>query len=122
MNPLTPDDATLERLLADARPGPITLLNLLRFRDDGGREAFQRYSAISGPLVVGAGGEPVIFGEAGTVLAGEGAWDTVIAIRFPDVLRFVEMIRSDVYQSQAVPLRAEALERTLWMAVQPSAG
>ena len=118
---LTPDDATLQRLLDEARPGPIHLLNLLRFRRPGGREAFQRYAAVSGPLVVAAGGEPAVFGDAGTVLAGESDWDMVIAMRFPDAERFVAMIRGATYQEQAVPLRSEALERTLWMAVQPQA-
>lgn len=120
---LTPDDATLDRLLAEARPGPITLLNLLELRKPGGREAFARYGAVSGPLVAAAGGEPVVAGEAGTVLAGRdlGGWDLVIAMRFPDVQRFVALIRSEAYQRDAVPLRAEAFARTLWMAVQPGA-
>lgn len=122
MSDLTPDATTLERLRSEARPGPITLLNLLQFRQPGGREAFLRYGAVSGPLVVAAGGEPVLAGEAGTVLAGQGGWDTVIAIRFPDVESFVRMIQSERYQRDAVPLRAEALERTLWMAVQPGQG
>ena len=43
MNQITPDAATLVRLRAEARPGPVTLLNLLAFKRPGGREAFARY-------------------------------------------------------------------------------
>lgn len=122
MNQITPDAATLVRLRAEARPGPVTLLNLLAFKRPGGREAFARYGAISGPLIAEAGGEPVLVGEAGTVLAGEGGFDLVIAFRFPDVDRFVDMLESERYQRDAAPLRSLALERTLWMAVQPAGG
>ena len=37
------DDAALERFLAEDAGGPVVMLNLLRFRPDGGRERYQEY-------------------------------------------------------------------------------
>lgn len=38
------EDHTLDALLADDPGGPVVMLNLLRFRPDGGRESYQRYA------------------------------------------------------------------------------
>jgi uncharacterized protein (DUF1330 family) len=115
-----PDAERLARLRREARPGPIQLLNLLEFRRPDGRAAFDRYAAVSLPLVLAHGGQPLAGGEAGTVLAGEGGWDLVVAMRFPDVEHFIGLVTDERYQRDAVPLRVEALARTLWMAFQPA--
>lgn len=115
-----PDAETLDRLRR-APDAPIVLLNLLQYRADGGREAFARYGAITGPLIGRVGGVPIFIGKAGAVLTGtDVAWDDVIIVRFPSPAKFLEMIESDTYQNEAAPIRAEALEATLWMAMDPA--
>ena len=37
------EDSALDTLLAEDPGGPVVMLNLLRFRPDGGRESYQRY-------------------------------------------------------------------------------
>ena len=39
----------------------------------------------------------------------------------PSVEHFLGMVESDTYQNEAAPIRAEALEATVWMAVTPHA-
>jgi hypothetical protein len=43
-----PDPLTLERIRNDSGAGPIFLLNLLKYREPAGREAFAKYAAITG--------------------------------------------------------------------------
>jgi uncharacterized protein (DUF1330 family) len=123
-----PDPATLARLRAEAPEGPVVLLNLLAYRkgadgEPAGREAFGRYGAITGPLIAAAGGRVIFAGAAGPVLTGSDTdWDDVLIVRFPDMERFVDMIESDTYVQQAAPIRAEALEATLWMSMNPFPG
>jgi len=118
-----PDDEALERLRAEAPEGPVVLLNLLKYRIPGGRAAFARYSAITGPLIAGVGGRVVFGGAAGTVLTGsEVEWDDVLIVRFPSMDSFLGMIESDTYLQNAAPIRAEALEATIWMSMNPFPG
>lgn len=122
--PHMPDAATLEAL-RNAPAGPVVLLNLLRYRQPAGREAMARYGSITGSLIADAGGRVVFGGAAGAVLAsadGSGEWDDVLLVRFPNAQRFLDMITSATYTEQAAPIRAEALEGTLWMAMHPFPG
>jgi uncharacterized protein (DUF1330 family) len=115
----TPDD--LERLRVSVDPGPVVLVNLLKFRADGGREAYQRYGAIAGPLFRRAGAEIIYAGTAGPLVAEGQDWDEVILARFDSIDRFIEMAGDPRYQTEARHEREAALERTLWMVSQPSA-
>lgn len=120
-DPLTPDLAACEAIRDAAGPGPVVLLNLLRFREPDGRARFAEYSAISGPLVQKVGGELVYMGEAGPIVAGAQAWDSVILIRFESIERFLDLLTDATYQSEGRRLREAALERTLWMVTHPPA-
>jgi uncharacterized protein (DUF1330 family) len=118
-----PDPETLDRLRNESPEGPVVLLNLLKYREPGGREAFQRYGAITGGLISEAGGQLTFAGTAGPVLTGSDvAWDDVLIVRFPSAEKFLAMIEGDTYQGQAAPIRAEALEATVWMAMNPFPG
>lgn len=119
---LTPTVSQVEALREQVGRGPVVMLNLLKFRQPGGREAMARYGAVSGPLVMRSRGEVVYAGEAGPLVAGrEGEdWDTVILVRFPDIEAFIALVADPVYQTEARPLREEALERTLWMVSRPA--
>ena len=66
---LTPTAEDLERLRASVGPGPVVLVNLLKFKADGGREACQRYAAIAGPLFRRARAEILYAGTAGPLVA-----------------------------------------------------
>jgi len=45
------DERELDALLADDPGGPVVMLNLLRFRPDGGRESYQRYAEALGQSI-----------------------------------------------------------------------
>ena len=50
-DPLTPSAAEVEVLRDQVGEGPVIILNLLKYREPGGREAFGSYAALSGPLL-----------------------------------------------------------------------
>jgi len=98
------------------------MLNLLRYRDAAryptgfeaepctGREAYQRYGAVAGQLIVAAGGRIVWAGQvAATVIApGDEAWDDAILVEYPSREAFVKMVSSPEYLAVA-PHRSAAL-------------
>ncbi|HET9676715.1 MAG TPA: hypothetical protein VFP21_04315, partial [Solirubrobacterales bacterium] len=48
--------------------GPVTMLNLLAFKPDGGRERYLEYGVAVLPLLEGVGGRVVFQGEASPML------------------------------------------------------
>ena len=91
-------------------PSPVTMLNLLAFKPEGGRERYAEYGAAVTPLLEKAGARVVFAAEAGTVLLGDGSWDMVLLVEYPTRRAFLEMIGSPGYQAIA-HLRTEALTR-----------
>lgn len=115
-----PDASTLERLRNQSPEGPVVMLNLLKYAEPGGREAFGRYGQITGKLIAESEGQMILGGRAGPVLTGSDVeWDDVLIVRFPSAGHFLRMIESRTYQDEAAPIRAEALEATVWMAMHP---
>lgn len=86
--------------------GPVTMLNLLRFRpvadysafpeiDPGhpisGREAYDLYSQHTNPFLAASGGEVVFFGDGGPWLIGPvgEVWDAALLVRQSSVEAFI---------------------------------
>jgi uncharacterized protein (DUF1330 family) len=90
--------------------GAVTMLNLLEFVPEGGRERYAEYGAAVAPLLEKAGARIVFAGEPGLVLLGERSWDMVLLVEYPSRRAFLEMIGSEAYQAIA-HLRTEALAR-----------
>jgi uncharacterized protein (DUF1330 family) len=87
---------------------PVVMLNLLRFKPDGGRERYEEYGAAVAPLLAKAGGRVAFGGDPATVLLGERSWDLVLLVEYPTRGAFLEMIGSEEYQAIA-HLRTAAL-------------
>lgn len=88
--------------------GPVTMLNLLRFKPDGGRERYAEYGEAVAPLLEGVGGRIVFVAPAEAPLLGHEGWDLVALVEYPNRRAFLEMVGSPAYQA-IVHLRSEAL-------------
>lgn len=112
---LTLIDGALERFLADDDGKPVVMLNLLRFRPDGGRERYELYRSIVEPIAERYGVE-VIYGGFGLspLAAQEGqAWDAIAIVRYPGRGAVVEMAMDRDYVETAAPLRKAALSEVV---------
>jgi uncharacterized protein (DUF1330 family) len=90
--------------------GPVSMLNLLAFKPEGGQERYAEYGAAVLPLLEGVGGRVVFQGAAAPAVIGEDSWDLVLLVEYPTRGAFLEMIQSPEYQAIA-HLRSEALLR-----------
>lgn len=99
-----------QQFLAADDGKPITMLNLLRFQPDGGRERYLKYLTMAGPVVARYGAEIVFVGYGQTALAAETgqSWDAVALVRYPTRRAFADMI-SDPDYAVADPVRKSAL-------------
>jgi uncharacterized protein (DUF1330 family) len=89
---------------------PVVMLNLLRFKPDGGRDRYAEYGAAVAPLPEKAGARLVFLGDPAVPLLGEGSWDSVLLVEYPTRQAFLEMIGSAEYKAIG-HLRTEALEK-----------
>lgn len=112
------------------RPGPIQMLNLVRFRDhaeypDGralsGAEAYAAYGKQSGPVFARLGGTIVWRGNFELMLIGPETenWDECFIAQYPSVAAFVEMVRDPVYR-EAVKHRQAAVADSRLVRLAPS--
>lgn len=89
---------------------PVTMLNLLAFEPDGGRERYEEYGTAVAPLLERAGGRIVYLGEPAPALLGEESWDLVVLVEYPTRQAFLDMLASPEYLAIG-RLRTEALAK-----------
>jgi uncharacterized protein (DUF1330 family) len=98
-------------------PGPVLMLNLLRFAPDGGAEAYRRYGGAAAPVLEKSGARVRYLGQVmGTVIAGE-TWDEVILVEYPTVQAFLDMSMAPDCPAE---LRAGALADSRLYCTQPA--
>jgi uncharacterized protein (DUF1330 family) len=115
--PVDPTGEDLKRYLADDPGGPVVMLNLLRFKPDGGREGYQRYVDAFADQSSRFGAELLYAGDLGSALVApaDWSWDAMLVVRYPSRQAFSEMVRDPDYQ-QITHLRTEALEEAVLQA------
>jgi uncharacterized protein (DUF1330 family) len=96
------------------RDKPVVMVNLMRFRDrsldgDGsGWDAYQRYSALTVPMIKARGGTLLWTGNARAVALGaeqDNQWDYVALVYYPSVAAFLDMMTSAEYEARSDPHR-----------------
>ena len=82
---LAVSETALQRMVEEDSGGPVYLLNLLRFKPDGGRERYEEYLAAADRFAPRFGAELVFFGDADAAVVGEEGqgWDSVLISRYP---------------------------------------
>lgn len=112
------DQEQMRRLAARADDGPVHMLNLLRFRAEGGRGEYGRYLAEAGDLVEQVGGRVLSAGLPAERIIGDQVWDLVLVVEYPTRRAFLDLVTSDAYRA-IEHLRHESLERSVLYALDP---
>lgn len=114
-----PTGADLKRFLSEDPGGPVVMLNLLQYREDG-VTSYREYTTRIGPFLQKVGGDVVYAGNLDTPLvAPDGwAWDAVLLVRYPSRQAFSQMVADPDYQ-QITGLRTAALDEAVLQASVP---
>ena len=112
-----PRGADLKRYLAEDPGGPVVMLNLLRFKPDGGRERYLEYVEHFRRKAAPHGAELLYVGDGSTTLVAEPgqSWDAVLLVRYPSRQAFCDMVRDPEYGT-GTHLRTEALKEAVLQA------
>lgn len=98
---MKPTDAQLAALSADPRPGPVVMLNLVKFKDTpNARSEYQTYSKGFVPLLKQLGGTILWAGDVTGIAIGEDSrddWDYAVLVRYPRRRDFVDTMTSPEY-------------------------
>lgn len=118
-NAVYPSAERLQALLSDTSTGPVTMLNLLKFRDkavykDGrpgaiaGVAAYMRYATEMRKIVERAGGRFLFSGRVSGLVVGdvEELWDVVAIVEYPSRAEFQRLVTSP--EVQAIGIHREA--------------
>jgi uncharacterized protein (DUF1330 family) len=117
---LTLIENALENFLDEDDGQAIVMLNLLRFREDGGRERYTEYLAVAAPIVARFGAEIIYVGNGLPALSAEPgqAWDAIALVRYPNRRAFAAMAMDADYRNRAAPMREEALAEAVLQPLQ----
>lgn len=96
-----PSKEQLAALSADSRPGPVVMLNLVKFRDTAeAKAAYLTYSRGFVPLLKQRGGTVLWAGDVTGIAIGVGPgddWDYAVLVRYPCRQDFVDTMTSPEY-------------------------
>lgn len=115
---VNPSSATVEALRSRPDDNAIIMLNLLRYREPDGAEAYARYGKVAGGTVRARGG----FAPYTAAVVDEHAeWDRATLVRYPRRAAYLDM-QSDPAYIGAIPDRTAGLEaRVLYAFHDPHA-
>lgn len=99
INALEPTPEQLETLRNLPDDGPVVMLNLLKFKPDGGQMEYMKYGMAVQPLLQQHGATSLFVGRAEHCVIGNGDWDMVALVQYPFKQAFLDMIASEDYQA-----------------------
>jgi uncharacterized protein (DUF1330 family) len=112
MNTIEINQDQFRELLKNANDKPFVMLNLLKFKKDGGRKSYTRYVKEASRFVEGVGGKLLLFSRPKELLTGTETWDLLMLVQYPSRRAFIEMANNAEYL-KIHSFREEALENAV---------
>ncbi|MCL1594264.1 MAG: DUF1330 domain-containing protein [Actinomycetia bacterium] len=111
---IAPTPESIATLIGREIDGPVTMLNLMRFRavadytehpdlapdtPISGEKAYDIYAGLTMEHLTDVGGNVLLMGSGGPLLIGpaEERWDRVLVIEYPSLDAFLSMIQNPEY-------------------------
>lgn len=113
MSIIDPTPAQLAALVARPADEPVVMVNLLKFKAEGGLESYLQYGREIAPHLERVGGVVRYVGLAPMFILGEGEkpwWDAILTVEYPTLTAFMDMVSSPEYAT-VQQYRTAALER-----------
>lgn len=92
--------------------GKVVMLNLLKFKPDGGKELYIRYMQESNKHVEGVGGKMIFLSQPKELLYGEETWDLMMLVEYPSRQQFLKMSNDPEYM-KVHELREQAVDKAV---------
>jgi uncharacterized protein (DUF1330 family) len=99
INALTPTSEQLKAFSQLPDDGPVVMLNLLKFKPNGGAAEYAKYSAGVIPILKKLGGRVIFSGKAEFCFIGQANWDAIALVEYPRRKTLMQMVMSPEYQA-----------------------
>ena len=109
MSFIMPTSDQFKQLMSQNYKGPIVMVNLLKFKPQGGAESYRKYYEATKELMEGKGISRIVYRGNGLMpVIGEEEWDEISLYEYDSIEAFIEMNRNKEYQA-LIHYRTEAL-------------
>jgi uncharacterized protein (DUF1330 family) len=113
MSGLEPTPEQFAALAARPANEPVVMVNLLKFKPEGGLESYRQYGQEVVPHLERVGATLRYAGGAPSVVIGDGErpwWDAILIVEYPTPQAFIDMVTTQEY-AKVHEHRATALDR-----------
>jgi uncharacterized protein (DUF1330 family) len=113
MSGLEPTPEQFAALAARSADEPVVMVNLLKFKPEGGLESYRQYGQEVVPHLERVGATLRYAGGAPSVVIGDGEqpwWDAILIVEYPTPQAFIDMVTTQEY-AKVHEHRATALDR-----------
>ena len=97
-NAMLPTQEQMKEFLALPDDSPIVMVNLLKFKPNGGAEEYAKYAAGVQPILEKLGAKILFAGKGHYCLIGQADWDAVALVQYPRKKTLFQMAMSPEYQ------------------------
>jgi haloalkane dehalogenase len=99
VNALLPTPAQMQDFVALPDDHPIVMVNLLKFKPNGGQAEYAKYAAGIQPILDKIGAKVLFAGKAEYCLIGKADWDMVALVQYPHKRTLFQMSMSPEYRA-----------------------
>jgi haloalkane dehalogenase len=99
VNALLPTPAQMQDFIALPDDHPIVMVNLLKFKANGGQAEYAKYAAGIQPILDKIGAKVLFAGKAEYCLIGKADWDMVALVQYPHKKALFQMSMSPDYRA-----------------------
>lgn len=118
MSPIEENKDQIDAFDESSNDSPVVMLNLLKFKSEGGIDSYAQYTQKVVPYMAEVGAQMIYLGKAKELLHGSkewDAWDAVMLVRYPSRKALTKMSGNPGYQ-EVHKFRAAGLERAVLLA------
>ncbi|MFW6081020.1 MAG: DUF1330 domain-containing protein [Desulfosalsimonas sp.] len=108
MPSILPTEEQMQNIQAVSDHGELVMVNLLRFKSEGGEALYEKYSQLIYPVIKKIGARVIYYGNGVMTFIGDDYWDAVLLVEYPSRSAFMEMLRDPEYL-EASKYRQEGL-------------
>lgn len=113
MSSLEPTAEQFAALAARPADAPVVMVNLLKFKPEGGLQSYLQYGQEVVPHLERVGASLRYAGGAPSVVIGDGErpwWDVILIVEYPTPQAFIDMVSTQEY-AKVHEHRAAGLDR-----------
>ncbi|MCF8037308.1 MAG: DUF1330 domain-containing protein [Desulfobacteraceae bacterium] len=97
MPSILPTEEQFQNINTVSDQGELVMVNLLRFKPEGGEALYEKYSQLIYPILKRIGARVIYYGSGVMTFIGDDYWDAILLVEYPSRSVFVQMVQDPEY-------------------------